>query len=497
VAAAGARKVKVLFATAINPVSYDHSRYRPLWPAYLAAYAEKHLGKGAVEFRYSRTDPVRDLDEFRPDLFAVSSITQNYSYALHYIREARDRGVPSIMGGMHISALPQSLPREADLGCVGEGEETFLEVLKAFREHGRLPISRMREIRGIVFRDEDEKLVITPDRPVIPSLDDIPHPDRSLIGYKKREYLFTARGCQYNCVFCTTSRYWGAIRYLSADKVVEEVGELVEHGVRTIRFNDDNFVGNRDRLREISQKIVARGYHRRARFSCWARSNNVTPETVASLKAMNMVAVVMGLESGSPGTLRYLKGNVTVEDNARAIELLKDAGIQASGDFIIGAPGESEKEIMQTCDFIRKSRIDFVLINVFSPLPGTPVWEEARKKGLVSDDMDWGKVAFEWFTDDDRTSLNLSDHLTHRQLYRLYRKCRRLAFRRNLMALSHTPWLNELPGVMARISREKLCSLLNRCKPRPARSRDATRRVAGEPLPTLRERLVRCLTLER
>lgn len=450
--------MKVLFATALDPVSYDHSRYRPLWPAYLAAYADRHLGAGRVVFRYCEGDLAREMGEFRPDLLAVSAVTQNFHHAQRLARLGKEAGIPVLLGGMHVTSLPGSLPREAAAGCIGEGEQTFLELLQAYLADGALLPSRLEGIRGIVYRDGD-RLVTTPDRPPIAEMGGIPRPDRSLIGYRRREYLITARGCKYRCVFCSCSRYWGPIRYFSTDRVMEEVTDLVEHGVRIIRFNDDNFAGDLERLKEISQRVVEKGFHRRARFSCWARSNNVTPEAVAALRAMNVVAVVMGLESGSPETLRYLKGDVTVEDNLRAIRLLKEAGIQASGDFIIGAPRETREDILKTCQFIRTSGVDFVQLNVFIPLPGTPVWEEARRRNLVSDDMDWGRMAFQRFGCDAAGRATMSETMTGEELHRLYRMCRRAALRANLSALTRTPWLDELPGVMARIAREKLFQL--------------------------------------
>ena len=452
--------MKVLFTSAVDPASEVQNRYNPLWPAYLAAMSDKKLGAQEVEFRYCQgKDLVKELETFNPDLLGVSSVTENFNYLDGYADAAKKCGIPVILGGMHISALPTSLPEAVELGCIGEGEETFVELLKIWLDHGEFPNKFLADVKGIVYR-ENGKLIVTPDRPTIPSFDHIPHPKRSLIGYGKRDYLFTSRGCQYRCVFCQCARYWGAIRYMSADRVIAELGELIDNGAKTIRFNDDNLVGNKDRLKEIAEKIVMNGYHRRARFSCWGRSNNITPDVVKILKSMNMVSVVMGLESGSEQTLKYLKGNVTVKDNWTAIELLKDAGIQANGDFIIGSPQETEKEIMETYEFIRKSRIDFVTINVFSPLPGTPVWEHAKERKLVSDDMDWSKVSFK-FNESEDECIHLSEVLSHQQLYKIHKKFMRLSMYRNLRALPHTPWLNELPGVALKLVRQRLTRLMS------------------------------------
>jgi tRNA A37 methylthiotransferase MiaB len=97
-------------------------------------------------------------------------------------------------------------------------------------------------------------------------------------------------------------------------------------------------MANKERLAEVARQVSAKDIPQRARFSCWARANDITPDEVRDLTAMNVVAVMMGLKSGRDWVLSYLKGNVTVEDNRRAVELLMDARIQTSADFIIGSP---------------------------------------------------------------------------------------------------------------------------------------------------------------
>jgi anaerobic magnesium-protoporphyrin IX monomethyl ester cyclase len=447
--------MRVLFASAVDTTSEGETRYRPLWPASLAAYVKRELGPDTVQMRYATRSFEQELRDYQPDLLALSSVTQNYGMAIRHARLAKATGIPVIIGGMHISSLPESLSDAMDVACIGEGEQTFTDLLHLHLETGGLPRQRLGGIPGLAFREEGA-LRLTAERANIPSIDDLPHPDRSLIGYTEREYVYTARGCAYRCVFCACTKHWKRVRYASAPYVIDEIRELVDHGVRTIRFNDDNFVANKSRLSEISSLVTEAGIHRRARFSCWARSNDITPEVVRDLKDMNVVAVVLGLESGSDRVLRYLKGGgVTVEDNRRAVDLLKDARIQTSADFIIGSPEETEEEIEKTYQFIRKSRIDFVAVNVFSPLPGTPVWELAEKRGLVSTDMDWERCDFK-FNPNDRTAIMLSDTVTHEQLSRWHQRFARLTKWRYLRALPHSPWLDEIPKVLVKMVRGKM-----------------------------------------
>jgi radical SAM superfamily enzyme YgiQ (UPF0313 family) len=410
--------------------------------------------------RYATRRIESELETFRPDLVAISSVTQNYGTAIRQARLAKTACLPVVVGGMHISSLPESITDAMDVACIGEGERTFLELVQLCLETGALPQRRLHDIRGVAFRSNG-KLCVTGQRPLVAALDDLPHPDRSLIGYSDREYIYSARGCAYRCVFCACTRHWKRVRYASAPYVLEEIRELADHGVRTIRLNDDNFVANKPRLAEISRLVVQAGIHRKVRFSCWARANDITAEVIQDLKAMNVVAVVLGLESGNDAVLHYLKGNVTVDDNRRAIELLKDAHIQTSGDFIIGSPEETDQEIAQTYEFIRNSRLDFVTVNVFSPLPGTPVWTLAEGRGLVSANMDWDRCDFK-FDPNSESAIVLSERLTHRQLACWHQRFAKLSRWRNFRALPRSPWLDELPKVLAKMLAGKIKKIARR-----------------------------------
>jgi radical SAM superfamily enzyme YgiQ (UPF0313 family) len=439
--------LKVLFTSAVAPYSKIETLLRPLWPAYLAAYAEKRLGAQAVTFGYA-TGPIDALlNDFKPDILCLSSVTQNYGYAVRGAAAARARNIPVIIGGMHISSLPTSLSRDMSVACIGEGELTFVDLLSLYLDRGGFPRLELEKIPGVAFGD-GEKIVVTSMRAERPKLDALPHPDRSLIGYGRRGYVYTARGCPYSCVFCSCTRFWGKVRYASPAYIVEELWELVDHGAKVVRFADENFIANRKRLRDLARLIESDGLNKKLKFSCWCRADNVTPEVVEDLKTINIVSVKLGLESGNDRVLDYLKGGVRVEDNRRAVRLLHRSGLQVNADFLFGAPDETEAEIMDTYRFIKRSPIAFFDLDIFSPLPGTPVWDLAKSKGFVSDtDMSWDRLNYK-FNDDPRTAITLSETLSHAQLAKLHRKFRRLRFWKSLRALPRTPWLAEVPSVL-------------------------------------------------
>ena len=401
----------------------------------------------------------KELGSFQPHIVATSSVSQNFGHAKEHARVAKEHGLPVIVRGIHISCVPQSLSEDMDIGCIGEGEETFSELMSAYLARNAFCPEDLRDIPGLIYRDGG-KLVRTPDRLPSDSLDKLPHPKRALGGYQTHDYMFTTRGCPYRCAFCSSSRYWRKVRSATPEYVIEEVNELVANGVKTISFYDDLFIADKKRLARIADLIIENGLHKRVSLTCSCRANVLNKDIVEVLKSMNVVAVALGLESGSDRILKYLKGtSVSVEDNRNAVEILKDAGIQANASFVIGSPDETEDEIMETYDFIKKSRLDFVDIYVLTPYPGTPVWDQAVERGLVHDQMDWSRLNVN-FEVNWKSAVIMSETLTREQLVSIYRRFRRMRFFRMLRALPRSAWLKDLPRIGSCIVKERLLRMV-------------------------------------
>ena len=448
---------KILFINAINPESEIETRYTPLGILYLSASLKKTFPAGSFEIKLVNKNVEKNIKSFRPDIIGITAVSQNFNHAIRHAKLARRYGLPTMVGGVHISIIPESLSEDMNVGCIGEGELTVVELMKVFRKYKAFPSDELEKLDGIVFRKKG-KLIKTQPRVPINDMDQlIPYPERSLEGPVKHAYIFSSRGCPYRCVFCASSRYWNQVRFFSPEYVFSELERLSkESGAKMISFYDDLFVADKKRLHDIATLVEKSGLAKKIKFTCSCRSNLVTEDIVVDLKRMGVVSVGMGLESGNSRILYYLKGKtVTVKDNRRAIELLTSAGIKANASFIIGSPDETEKEMMDTYDFIRKSKLSFVDIYVLTPYPGTPVWDFAKSRDLVSDDMDWSKLNVN-FDVNHANAIILSETMNRERLYQVYKKFRRQRLVRNIRSLITHPMLLDLPKVAIGTAKEKV-----------------------------------------
>lgn len=455
---------RILLVNAVNPYVEAQNRYPALGLGYLVAMLKKHFGR-EVEVRLVEWGIDEELKNFCPHLFCLSSVSQNFNLARSYARRASEAGIPVIVGGYHITEIPESLDESMDVGVIGEGEYTLLDLVELYRETGGLPGSRLATIPGLVFHD-DGGHHITPAREVVgksaKSLDELPMPDRSMMRVRPHSNMLTSRGCPYTCTFCASTRFWPNIRYFSPEYMIEEIKHLRDtYGVRYITFHDDLFIANVKRLEGLHEAVLREGLPKQGfRFSCASSATRITDDMARMLKEMNFVSVSMGLESGNQEVLARLKGRAfKVDINERAVQTLHRHGIHPHASFIIGEPQETLEQMMETYDFIRRNPLSLVNIYVLTPLPGTPVWHQAKARGLVSNDMDWDLLNISFELDAERVIL-MSETVPRADLIAMYNKLKRLRLRKFAVALASHPFQMDL----AEYGRAKLVETAYRVK---------------------------------
>jgi radical SAM superfamily enzyme YgiQ (UPF0313 family) len=375
----------------------------PLGLCSIAAYLKKY---GDIQDIILLDSNCQDIyEDFTPkDIVGISAVSQTLAEAVRFAKFVRTRfpDVAIVLGGVHISTS-LDLPDCFDLGVIGEGEQTMLELMRL----DSLGIEEIRGVAGICYHMEGGTITNEP-RELINSLDTIPLPDRSIANMdfylKKRQIIpyysgrsltiMTSRGCPYTCIFCSTKTHWQKFRGFSSKRVIEEIELLInEYQAEIIHIFDDLFTADRKRFFEIQMAIIDRDLHNRARFMCLARADMLDDQIMGMLKAMNVVVIGVGMESGCEKTLRYLKNSssASVNSNHRVIELSNKYGIPIMGSFMIGNPGETEGELLQTLDFIkgyRSSPFLAPLTYIATAFPGTEFWEYAVGRGIAVGNYD-------------------------------------------------------------------------------------------------------------
>lgn len=331
---------------------------------YICSYLKKHLPEIELEILEhvnSKDDLIMKLKD--SDLVGITFTTEGYSKAISISKFIKSRlNKPIIIGGLHASFIDK-LEDCFNICVVGEGEATFLELVKNYKGHGKF--SNIGKIKGIIYR-KGKKIIKTEEREFIKDLDEIPPPDYSLYNLKyylkkrsiypggrgKGASILTSRGCPYNCVFCCSARFWkNNIRYNSAEYTVSMMESLTkEHKVDILQIWDDLFVLNKKRLKKIVELMEQKGLNKKLRISvAGGRTNLIDDEVCQLLKRMNVRYISCGFESGSNKILNYLKkGTLTVDDNEKAIKLAKKYGFKVGGGVIFGTPGETEEDLEQT-----------------------------------------------------------------------------------------------------------------------------------------------------
>jgi anaerobic magnesium-protoporphyrin IX monomethyl ester cyclase len=404
--------MKIGFIKVVNPI--DVQWFAPLSFGYLKSYLLKNY-KNSFQM-----DLLKSLNlPIQYDIIAISSTSQDYNIAISLAKKIKDSNpkIITMIGGHHITSSPFSISTYFDIGVIGEGEKTFLEIVNHIHINNGIDKNLLNEINGLVFW-HDEKLVFTNPREHL-DINEIPHPIRE----NGNQYFFTSRGCPYSCKFCSGSAFWKKVRFFSAEYVVEEMEQVSIQfpWLSQIDIWDDLFIADKPRLKKILNLVSEREILRNKRFNFSVRSNLIDQEMCEILVKFKTSGVGFGAESGSNRILNLMNKNTTVEQNQKALDLLYQYGIPTACSFIVGWPSETEEEMRSTFDFIIKNiKLGKLVrnnpINILMPIPGTKIWEDEIYSGKITSlDLDWNRLSI--FADFKNSNIrNFDEWVKHREL---------------------------------------------------------------------------------
>ena len=318
------------------------------------------------------------IANFQPDFVGITTTTAQImdTYRCVKLVKQYSERIKIIIGGPHSSAEPELSLKQCihiDAACIGEGENTMLEFVEGYSLH---------KIRGIAFRDDNGEIRINEARQVIEDLDTIPFPAYDLLNFDfyfppgsttlvkgislMGTSILTQRGCPYSCPFCQVPMLRGLNtgrfnRCHTTDYVASHIFHLLDrYKVKALLFDDPVFLVDKKRTLQICDMLIKNKFNRKLIYGVNLKADSIDEETLEALKESGCALIVYGLESNSLNTLHRMNKNITPQDNLRAIRLTKKHGICCVVNIIIGTPGETEQDFIETIKFLAKARPDWI-----------------------------------------------------------------------------------------------------------------------------------------
>jgi len=361
-----------------------------------------------------RDDALKRLAKIDFDVLGISAYTMNFSLGLEFARYAKsqNKNCRILFGGVHPSILYDEVIREevVDFVAVGEGEETSLELMKALEQD--LPLEN---VDGLVFK-RGGRPIVNPPRKLITDLDRLPFPARDLLPmkhYLKASFgrsawavrqpatsIVTSRGCPFHCTYCSSHLIFGRkTRYRSVSNIVDEIESLIgDYQIQGLSIVDDTFIISKKQIYEFTEEMKRRKI--RIEFICNGRVDIIDKDILKVLKDIGCVGIAFGVESGSQDILdKVLKKGITLEQVRNAFRLAYEVGIPTDAYFMIGIPGEAERDIRETIRFSKTLKASAANFAMTIPMPKTELFGIALEKGEISatswNDFDYtGKPIF-------------------------------------------------------------------------------------------------------
>jgi len=326
------------------------------------------------------------------DLVGISTITPTAPEAYRLGDHFRARGLPVVLGGPHVSFLPEEALEHADFVIRGEGERSFPLLVDALNGKASL-----EDVPGLSFR-HNGRVRNNPLPELLEDLDSLPFPDFRLLDTGGRRLggpfgrqiipLQTSRGCPFDCTFCSVTCMFGRrYRYRSTESVIAEL-ERFDGGRHFPFFYDDNFASNPRRAKELLRRMIDLGM--RFRWMTQVRSDVARDgELLDLMAAAGCTYLFLGFESVNPQALAEMRKGQSLAEIERAVREIRRRGIHVHGMFVFGFDADTPATVRATAEFAVRRRVDTVQFLALTPIPGTELFESLEREQRILD-REWG-----------------------------------------------------------------------------------------------------------
>ena len=337
-------------------------KFPPLSVLTLAASTPEEVKVSIVDENLEKID-----FDTEADLIGITIMTPQAVRGYQIADQFRGEGKKVVLGGFHVSHLPEEALNHADAVVIGEGDRIWREVIKGFQE------SKLKKIY------KDDKLV---------SLSEIKTPRRDLI--KGKGYLFTntiqtTRGCPFDCEFCSVSSFFGrSYRTRPIPLVIEELAKLKQESV-FLFLVDDNLVGNRPYAKTLFQEMASLKF----KWASHAPLVFANDEELLNLASKSgCMALFVGVESLTQENLSMMGKRTSLGvPPIEAVKKFHDHGIGVLASFILGYDRDTPDTFKEILDFCHQAKIDGALFPILTPYPGTLLRERLKREGRVLTDQ--------------------------------------------------------------------------------------------------------------
>jgi radical SAM superfamily enzyme YgiQ (UPF0313 family) len=303
------------------------------------------------------------------DLVAITVESYTARRAYEIAAEYRQRGVRVVMGGMHVTLLPEEAVAHADSIFIGDAETLWTQVVTDAR-NGKLRRSYRAE-PGVAQAGGT-----MPRRTIYDGK-----------GYLPISLIQFSRGCRYSCSFCAVSQYFDRKHYIR--RIDEVLREIAEQERKFIFFVDDNIASDTKVLKELCRALIPM----QVRWISQA-SLDITQdaELMRLMVDSGCLGHVMGFESITPASLRDAKKSPNIpgfSNYGREVDVLRDHSMQIWAAFTLGYDHDTYDSVLDTMEFALKNRFTFAAFNILMPYPGTPLYKNLQREGRMLYDGQW------------------------------------------------------------------------------------------------------------